>query len=285
MSTRLPRAGNDISGEAIPLPLRSDMDTSIESHTIQIDGRDVLYYTAGEGEPLIVIHGGGGDARTWWGNIAVLAKKYKVYAPDLPGYGGSQPLDGSYYVPELSGFIDAFASRLGLEKFHLMGHSLGGGIALDYALKMPRKVIKLVLISSLCLGEDIAFWVRLLSIPALVRSIGAVAGAVMKAVKWAAGQLNPATLIMSLSPAAMAVGGSITTFKRQTHVLEGRLPELNMPTLLVWGSRDPIVPVGQAYRAARMIPDCQVRVFKRRGHNVHRDELKKFSSLIAAFLG
>jgi pimeloyl-ACP methyl ester carboxylesterase len=262
-----------------------NMTIKIKSNTIKINGRDVLYYTAGEGEPLLVIHGGGGDARTWWDNIAVLAERYKVYAPDLPGFGGSQPLDGSYFIPELSGFIDVFATQLGLENFHLMGHSLGGGVALDYALRMPRKVRKLVLVSSLCLGDEISFWIRLLCLPALVRSIGAIATGVMKAVRWAARQLNPAGLLMPLSPAAMAVGGNITTFKKQTHVLESRLSEVAMPTLLVWGGKDPIVPVGHAYKAAGMIPNCQVKVFKRRGHNVHRDELKQFSRTIAAFLG
>ena len=107
----------------------------------------------------------------------------------------------------------------------------------------------------------------------------------LTAVKWVASQLNPAALIMPLSPAAMAVGSSITTFKKQTHVLESRLSEVTMPTLLVWGGRDPIVPVNQAYKAANKIPDCRVKVFKHRGHNVHRDELKQFSSVITGFLG
>ena len=257
----------------------------IQRKTIKIDELDVLYYTAGQGEPLVVIHGGGGDARTWWRNIDELAGKYTVYAPDLPGYGGSQPLDGDYYIPELADFLDKFARSLGLEKFHLVGHSLGGGIALNYALKFPQKIRKLVLVSSLCLGREIAFWVRLFSLPALIQSLGAVTMALLKGLKWVLKQLNPAEFIMPLSPASMTVGGSITTFRQQTLVLEQRLAEIKMPTLLVWGARDPIVPVRQAYRAAKVIPDCRVEVFKKRGHNVHRDELKKFSSVITGFLG
>jgi pimeloyl-ACP methyl ester carboxylesterase len=258
---------------------------NIKSMTTQIDGLDVLYYTAGHGEPLVVIHGGGGDARTWWRNIAVLAEKYTVYAPDLPGFGGSQPLSGNYYIPELSEFIAKFAANLGLEKFNLVGHSLGGGIALNFALKWPDKITKLVLVSSLCLGREIAFWVRLFSLPAIISSFGAIFMTVLKGVKWIVKQLNPAGLVMPLSPAAMTVGGSITTFRQQTLVLEQYLPEVKMPTLLIWGSRDPIVPVMQAYRAAKVIPDCRVEVFQNRGHNVHRDELKKFSNLLTGFFG
>jgi len=257
----------------------------IQSKTIKVDGLDVRYYTAGQGEPLVVIHGGGGDARTWRRNIAELAKNYTVYAPDLPGYGGSQPLDGAYYIPELVEFVDKFARSLGLEKFNLVGHSLGGGIALNYALKSPHKIKKLVLVSSLCLGREIAFWVRLFSLPALIRSLGALIIAVLKGVKWVVKQLNPVEFIMPLSPASMTIGGSITTFREQTLVLENRLSEVTMPTLLVWGAKDPIVPVMQAYRASKVIPDCRVEVFENRGHNVHRDELKQFSSVITRFLG
>jgi len=258
---------------------------NIQSKSIKVNGLDVHYYAAGQGEPLVVIHGGGGDARSWWKNIAELAVNYTVYAPDLPGFGGSQPLGDSYYIPELSEFLGKFAASLGLERFHLVGHSLGGGIALNYALKSPNRVKKLVLVSSLCLGREIAFWVRLMSLPALVRSIGAGTIAVLKGIKWLFEQLNPAVYIMPLSPASVTVGGNITTFKQQTLVLDTRLAEIRVPTLLVWGERDPIVPVRHAYEAAKVIPDCRVKVFEKRGHNVHRDELKQFSSTLAGFLG
>ncbi len=83
----------------------------------------------------------------------------------------------------------------------------------------------------------------------------------------------------------MHVGENMTNFKEQSLVLENRLAELTVPTLVVWGAKDPIVPVRQAYAAASVIPDCQVKVFENRGHNVHRDELKQFSSILTRFLG
>jgi pimeloyl-ACP methyl ester carboxylesterase len=257
---------------------------NIETKTTKIDGREVLYYTAGQGEPLVVIHGGGGDARTWLANMEVLAEKYTVFAPDLPGYGGSAPLEGAYYIPELTRFVKKFAECLGLEKFYLMGHSLGGGVALNFAISYPGKVRKLVLVSSLCLGSEIALWLRVLSLPGLIKALGSVFSAFMAGIKWIARQLNPARYIMALSPSAMTVGGRISTFHQQTLSLEKRLPEVKMPTLVVWGSRDPVVPVMQAYRAALAIPNCMVKVFEKRGHNVHRDELKEFSCILTQFL-
>jgi len=263
----------------------NDSTNKMQGKKIKVNGHNVHYYTAGQGEPLVVIHGGGGDARTWDKNISELAERYTVYAPDLPGYGGSQPLDGEYFIPELSEFIGGFATSLGLDTFHLVGHSLGGGVALDYAIKSPHKIKKLVLVSSLCLGREIAFWVRLMSIPALIRSLGALTIAVLKGIKWMFEKLNPIEYIMPLSPASVAVGSSISTFKQQTLVLDKRLAEVTVPTLLVWGAKDPIVPVRHAYEAARVIPDCRVKVFENRGHNVHRDELKQFSSTLTGFLG
>ncbi len=258
---------------------------TIESKTMKVGGLDVLYYVGGHGEPLVVVHGGGGDARSWLQNIEVLAEKYTVYAPDLPGYGGSEPMVGRYYVPEFVEFIEKFTRNLGLEKFYLVGHSLGGGIALDFALMFPQKIRKLVLISSLCLGQEIAFWIRLFTIPAFINVMGKLFMAVTRGIKWVLEQFNPARLFMEMTPAAIMVGSSMTTWHSQTLVLEKRLPEIKMPTLLVWGGKDPVVPVMQAYRAAKMIPNCAIRVFNKRGHNVHRDELKEFSNILKRFLG
>src|SRR4030042_1318035 len=202
---------------------------SIKSKTIKVDGLNVHYYTAGQGEPLVVIHGGGGDARTWWRNMRELAAKYTVYAPDLPGYGGSQPLGGKYYIPELTSFVEKFTSSLGLEKFNIVGHSLGGGVALDYALKFPLKIKKLVLVSSLCLGREIALWVRFFSLPAFISSLGALLVWFFKGIKWFIKCLNPVEYIMPLSLASMSVGGSITTFRQQTLGLEKRLAGEQVP--------------------------------------------------------
>jgi pimeloyl-ACP methyl ester carboxylesterase len=208
-----------------------------------------------------------------------------VYAPDLPGYGGSHPLEGDYYIPELTRFIYRFTHELKLDRFYLMGHSLGGGIALNFALEFPRRIKKLVLVSSLCLGQEIAFWVRLFSIPAILKAAGAVVLGVLHAVKWAFERLNPAEYIMPMSPASVYVGGAISTFKQQSLVLKERLPEVGVPTLVIWGEKDPIVPVKHAFHAADAIPQCQVKVFSRVGHDVHRDALTGFSRAIRGFLG
>ena len=92
-------------------------------------------------------------------------------------------------------------------------------------------------------------------------------------------------LCVPISQTSVNLGSSITTFKEQTLVLANRLSELMMPTLVVWGAKDEIVPVRQAYAAAQVIPDCQLKVFEDCGHNVHRDEIHEFSRLLTGFLG
>jgi pimeloyl-ACP methyl ester carboxylesterase len=259
--------------------------TDICSKKINIKGYDVRYYTAGEGDPLVVIHGGGGDARTWLPNIEELSSSYTVYAPDLPGYGGSQPLDGRYYIPELTDFLDVFSDNLGLERFHLVGHSLGGGVALNYALKSPHRIKKLVLVSSLCLGSEIAFWVRLISVPTLLGILGVVTLSVFKSIKWTVKKiLNQVELVIPFTPASVNIGGSVATFREQTMVLADRFAEVLPPTLLIWGAKDGVVPVRHAYTAAQLIPDCQLKIFEKRGHNVYRQEVAEFSHVVRGFL-
>lgn len=262
------------------------MLNKIHSRKIKVGGLDIHYLSGGQGDPLIIIHGGGDGARAWMKNMIELSKDYAIYVPDLPGFGLSQPIDGHYYIPELVEFVDEFSHQLGLKSFHLMGHSLGGGIALSYALKFPQKITKLVLVSSMCLGHEIALWVRFLSSPALIWSIGRAVIAVLKGVKWVADlMLSPAEFAIPLSIASVYLGSSVSTLKEQTTVLVHQLSELIVPTLVVWGAKDPILPVSQAYTAAQLIPECQVKVFEDCGHSVYRQKIDEFSHLLKRFLG
>ena len=130
--------------------------TTIHSNNIKINGLKIHYYTGGHGDPLLIIHGGGDSARAWKKTMATLAEDYTIYVPDLPGFGRSQELAGNYHIPEMVKFVDGFLDEIGLDNFHLMGHSLGGGIALSFALESQHKIKKLVLVNSMFLGREIA---------------------------------------------------------------------------------------------------------------------------------
>ena len=261
------------------------MADKIHSEQIKVGKLDIHYFTGGDGEPLVIIHGGGSGAEGWLQNVTELCEHYRIYAPDLPGFGLSQPIDGDHGIPEFVEFVEDFTHSLGLKRFHLVGHSIGGGIALRYALKFPHKIGKLVLVSSMFLGKEIALWVRVLSSSGFSRSLGVAAVTILKAVKWLISLVYaPFKFVNPLPRAKVNLGKSIATLEEQTTVLVKRFSELVMPTLLVWGANDGIVPVSNAYAAARLIPDCQLHVFEDCGHSVYRQKIKEFSHLLTNFL-
>ncbi len=257
----------------------------MQSKRIKLGSLNIRYFSGGQGEPLVIIHGGGDGARAWLKSSEELSKYYSVYIPDLPGFGHSQSANDKFHLPEYVAFIEDFTHALGIESFHLVGHSIGGGIALHYALKSPQKVKGLVLVSSWCLGIEAALWVRLLSHPALSRSLGEAGIAVLKGVKWLARLFYaPFRFANPVTRVKMDVGKTMITLRGQTTVLQDRLCELTMPTLLVWGSGDRIVPASHAYVAAELIPDCQLHIFEGCGHSVYKQRAGEFSQLLANFL-
>jgi len=276
-----------MSQGTLPEVVSSTMEAaSLRPENIKVGYLDIHYLTGGEGEPLIVIHGGGDSGRAWRENAAELSKYYHVYLPDLPGFGLSRANGDDFDLSSYVTFVEDFSHSLGLGHFHLLGHSLGGGIALHYALKFPHKIKRLVLISSLCLGQEIAFWARILSLPLFYRTAKKIVVSVFKALGWLVRKLNcPLGKLTPPSLFRMSIGKSVMTVKGQTNVLANRLSELLMPTLLVWGAEDNIVPVRHAFLAAERIPNCQVRVFQNSGHSVYRQRLSEFSDTLVRFLG
>lgn len=246
----------------------------------------VHYFTGGAGDNLVVIHGGGEGASAWEQNIAELTKHYTVYAPDLPGFGDSQQMEGGYSMPVLIEFMEGFTRSLGLDSFYLMGHSVGGAIAVNYTLDHPEKVKKLVLVSSMSLGKEVAWWIKLLSFPALWRNYARSLITVLKGVKWTADLfLSPAEFQIPLSIASIYMGGTVANIIKHSAQAVERLSDVVAPTLLIWGAKDPILPAKVAYAAAARIPDCQVRVFEDCGHSVYRDKIPEFSRTLTRFLG
>jgi pimeloyl-ACP methyl ester carboxylesterase len=265
------------------LSKESEMSRKIQSNSIKINGSNVHYYITGEGEPLVIIHGCGGSAKAWLKNATILSGRYTVYVPDLPGFGESQSLDGEYSIPVLANFVDVFTKEVGLDSYYLAGHSVGGGVALHCALKSPHKVKKLVLISSLCLGKEISFWVRFASI--LARRIGNGVMAVPLGIKWLDKMLSaPVKHVKPSFLTSVNLCGRITTYEEQRLVLVNQLSELMIPTLVVWGAKDATVPVKHAYTAAQVIPGCQLKVFEGSGHSVYRDDVARFSQVLTGFL-
>jgi abhydrolase domain-containing protein 6 len=262
------------------------LENKLHSARVKVDGLDVHYLTGGQGDPLLVVHGGTGGAQNWRDNMEQLTDKYTVFVPDMPGFGLTEPLQGDYHVPQATEFLEGFTGELGLKRFHLLGHSFGGSIALSYALKFPYQISKLVLVSSLGLGKEIAFWIRWTANNPVCLFFGRSALELLKTVKWLIKRLLlPLDFDLPFSESSISLGSSVNGFQVKNRGFSDRLSEIAMPTLLIWGARDPVVPFRQAYAARQVIPDCQVKVFNGSGHSVYREKMVEFSETLRRFLG
>jgi len=251
---------------------------------IRVGEVDIHYLTGGVGEALVILHGGGDGSNAWLQNAKKLSRHYNVYIPDMPGFGRSQTMTDSFNLTDFVKFVEDFTHGLGLERFHLVGHSIGGCIALHYAFQSPHKVIRLALVSSFCLGKEVALWVRLLSSVVFRKSLGEPAIAIMKAVKWLVSLFwAPFKFVQLITRLKVDIGRTITTLRGQTIVLNSQLSKLMVPTLLVWGAKDGIVPASHALAAAQLIPNSQLKLFENCGHNVHRQKADEFSELLLKF--
>lgn len=253
---------------------------AIRSQHIQIGKLDIHYFTGGHGDPVVVVHGGGAGADSWIEEAIELARNYTVYIPDLPGFGLSPRMGEKFVMDEYISFIEEFVTSLGLIRFNLVGHSLGGGIAGDYALHHPERVNKLVLVSSVGLGKEISIWARL-----ACWSLSGISRNALRAARWIAGRFSHHHESLAvLSGFAISIGLALMNLEGQKISLVSQLSTLLVPTLLIWGARDNVVPVAHGYAASRIIPHCEIKVFDDCGHSVYQ-QAHDFCRVLARFFG
>ena len=213
----------------------STHDSVIESLNTKADGYIAHYLKAGCGPPVVLLHGGASDSRDWVETMTALADSYTVYALDMLGYGLSDRSKSSYYLSEFVEFTLAFFREMGLERHHLVGHSIGGRICLEIALCHPELVRRLVLIDTMGFGK-------------LTRR-GTYIGAFMYYLRKVLGIEQP-------YPRFLKADGEDGDWR-----CNEKLSALEMPTLVIWNSRDPYYPVAQALRAKEQIPNARLEIF------------------------
>ncbi|HAS04555.1 MAG TPA: hypothetical protein DCR71_02165, partial [Dehalococcoidia bacterium] len=236
--------------------------------------------------PLVIIHGGGDGAESWLSKAIQLAEHYTVYIPDLPGFGKSQSVNNEFDIPEYVRFIEEFAQKLNLENFYIMGHSVGGSLALHYALEYPHRIKKLIALNSFGLGKEIALWVRIFSSPIFIKVLGGTANFIFSTFIAAGKRIHPHSELKNPLPKIkIDIGRKTTSLSGQTNVIKERLAELLMPVLLISGKRDYIVPYGQVYSAEKLIPRCRVRVFPNCSHTIRRKMIPRLVYEVNDFIG
>jgi len=273
----------------------------MEVKTETLHGRTVSYAEAGEGPVLLLIHGMGGSSENWQAVIEPLAREHTVIVPDLPGHGRSAPGGGDYSVGGLAAGLRDLLLVLGHERATLVGHSLGGGVAMQFAYQFPEIVERLVLVSSGGLGPEVSLLLRAAALPGagtfiaatapLVRRLGAglrrverhgrgpstdVAEVVHGYGLLAAGERRAAFLATVRS--VIGIGGQRVSAVDRLYLAEA------VPVLIVWGARDRLVPVHHGEQAHRDIPGSRLEIFENAGHLPQLEEPSRFVAVLEQFL-
>jgi pimeloyl-ACP methyl ester carboxylesterase len=273
----------------------------IPDRYIKVDSINTRYWSAGtQGSPVILLHGGGSSIEIWEQNIQALAQDHRVFAFDMVGTGLSDKPAVAYSLDYQLQFLKAFLDTLDIQVASLIGNSMGGSIALKFALESPERVSNLGLISSFGLGQEIDIADRLLAafpaiakrIPPSRRGVRMVLNSCVydpKSVPESWIELNyqrfnlpgQKEALISLLVANLDFWGvRREVFSPLVHHLD----RIKIPTLIIWGKQDSIVPVAHAYVASQKIVNSQLSVFERCGHWAQVEYPEKFNRLVLEFL-
>jgi pimeloyl-ACP methyl ester carboxylesterase len=270
--------------------------------TIVLHGRSVTYLEAGEGPVLLLIHGMAGTSENWDAVIEPLARNHTVIAPDFPGHGESEPGGGDYSLGGLAAGLRDLLAVLGHDRATLVGHSLGGGVAMQFTYQFPEIVERLVLVSSGGLGREVSPVLRAAALPgadlfiAATASIGGRVGSAVGRGLGAVG-LRPSADVAEVARgyASLADSDRRKAFLSTLHSVVGTdgqrvaatdrlyLAE-ELPLLIVWGSRDPIIPARHAEEAHESLPGSRLEVFDGVGHLPQLEEPTRFASVLERFI-
>jgi pimeloyl-ACP methyl ester carboxylesterase len=269
---------------------------------ITLHGHRVSYQTAGRGPFLVLLHGIAGTSTTWEEVIPLLCERHTVVAPDLIGHGESDRPRGDYSLGAYATGLRDLLEALGQNRATIVGHSLGGGIAMQFAFQFPERCERLVLVSSGGLGREVHLLLRAAALPGAAVALPwlSVAG------KQGVGKIVHALGMMGLRASAdleetwrsfvsladpeacraflHTVRGLIDLGGQRVSASDRLYLAAALPTLIVWGGQDRLIPVEHARAAHTAIPGSRLEVFPGAGHFPHRDDPAHFAEVLLDFL-
>lgn len=258
------------------------------------------YWILGEtGPPVVLIHGIGQFVEHWLSAIHALSAHHKVYALDLPGHGKTdKPQDVSYTIEEYAQFVKDFMSALGIEKAHIVGHSLGGAISIHLIVNHKNVVDRLVLVDSGGLGSEVSIVFRI-STPPWVGEIVTWPSLLNSRVLLRMFAYDPASITdeyialhyrMSSQPNAQrallkTLRSNLTLWRQVDNSANmEQLPSIQNPVLVIWGRQDNAFPLAHADTAAKAFPNVRVKVIENCGHIAALEQPLEFNQLLVDFL-
>lgn len=272
------------------------------SEQVSIHGHRVSYRRGGAGPVLLLLHGIGDSSRTWIPAMRLLQRSYTVLAPDLPGHGSSSKPLGDYSLGSHASSMRDLLHLLGIERVTVVGQSFGGGVAMQFAYQFPGRCERLVLVDAGGLGREVSWMLRLATVPAAEYVMPALFPAVIG--RWGdsvarflhdQGICNVRAAEMWRSYRSMTDPGNRAAFVRTARAVidpggqsvsaVNRLYLVaQMPTLIVWGDQDKIIPLVHAYQAHEAIPNSRLEVMEGTGHAPQVEDPARFVQILEDFL-
>lgn len=273
---------------------------SVELH------KDVLRYVdEGDGPPVVLVHGLLGSHESWAGQIERLSTKYRVIAPDLFGHGSSDKPSGDYSLSSHAATIRDLLDHLDIASAPMVGHSLGGGIVMQAVYLFPERIDRLALVSSGGLGPEVSLLLKAATLPGSELVLPVLASDwVRKNAESVVGQLGkwglpvrPGKSMLETwrSFKTVADKGSREAFLASTRAVVGPRGQTvsakqhfekfeSLPSLLVWGGKDRMIPASHADNIRREVPNSRVEIFSSAGHFPQLDEPDLFFKILDQFL-
>ena len=269
---------------------------------LDLHGERVVYVDEGSGEVLLLLHGMAGSSQTWRSVIKPLSRRFRVIAPDLPGHGESTKPRSDYSLGAFAVLLRDLLDELGVTRATIIGHSLGGGVAMQFLYQHPDYAQRLILIGSGGLGPDVGLTLRLLSAPGaeLIMPIIAprqVLTAGDRVWSWLrkAGIEAPrgeeiwrSYSTFSDAPTRQAflrTLRSVVDYRGQAVSALNRLnTKTELPIMAIWGEKDAIIPVKHAYAAQQARPDIRLEVLAGVGHFPQVERSAEVVELIEDFI-
>ena len=275
----------------------------LSPRTVTLHGQELSYLDSGSGPVVLFIHGILGSQRQWARLVDRMDDNQRVIVPDLFGHGESAKPMGDYSISAHAATLRDLLDHLGVERVTLVGHSLGGGIAMQFLYLFPERVDRLVLIASGGLGREVNLVLRSATLPGADQVLRVAASTPVLSRLEAVGQglakvgWRPGSDIKAIwkgftsladgesRRAFLATTRSVIDFGGQSISAHERLESMpEVPTLIVWGARDRMIPAWHALSAQESIPHCRVELFKEAGHFPHLDDPDRFAALVREFI-
>jgi pimeloyl-ACP methyl ester carboxylesterase len=291
-------AGDDYGATAQPDWRQVDWPAHL--HRTEIDGRSVNYVDigAGEREPVVFVHGLGGQWQNWLENIPRAAQERRVIALDLPGFGLSEMPRDPITISGYARTVEALAEQLGLGRVDVVGNSMGGYVSAELAIQFPQRVDQLLLVSAAGITSASLAHAPILTLGRIATAIVTYTAAQDRSLAARPKTRHGSLLFVARHPSRLKGDFAYEAFFKGTgkpgfmdalranldYDFRERLPEIRVPTLIVWGENDSIIPVRDAHEFERLIPDSRKVVMKDTGHVAMAERPQTFNELMMEFL-